>query len=91
MLYSTIQESYWWRRLFTAIGLEIGSPTRSILCNNAQTVDSLTKEEPELKTKLKHVDVHHFWLRQEAQTKRINIEWVPTSRMPADGYPIPSM
>lgn len=81
------KDTYWWRRLFTAIGLEIGSASRtlSILCDNSQTVDILTKEEPELKTKLKHVDVHHFWLRQEAQAKRMQIEWVPTSRMPADG------
>jgi hypothetical protein len=29
------------------------------------------KEEPELNTKLRHVDIHHHWLRQEVQVKRI--------------------
>jgi hypothetical protein len=28
----------------------------------------------ELRTKLKHVDIHHHWLRQEVQAKRLLIE-----------------
>ena len=40
---------------------------------------------PKLVTKLKHVDIHQHWLRQEVQEKRLQIEWLPTAEMPADG------
>lgn len=36
-------------------------------------------------TKLRHVDIHRHWLRQEVQAKRLRITWVPTAEMPADG------
>jgi len=38
-----------------------------------------------LDTKLKHVDVHQLWLRQEVEAGRIHVNWVPTAQMPADG------
>lgn len=54
--------------------------------DNQQTVGLLVKDESELRTKLKHVDIHHHWLRQEVQAKRLPIEWIPTANMPADGF-----
>ena len=38
-----------------------------------------------LQTKLRHVDIHSHWLRQEVQRKTIHIRWVPTKEMVADG------
>ena len=38
-----------------------------------------------LDTKLRHVDIHQHWLRQEVQNGQINVSWVPTNEMPADG------
>lgn len=38
-----------------------------------------------LDTKLKHVDVHQLWLRQEVEAGRITIKWTPMSLMGADG------
>jgi hypothetical protein len=32
------------------------------------------------------VDVHQHWLRQEVQAGRIDIKWMPTAEMPADGF-----
>jgi hypothetical protein len=32
------------------------------------------------------VDIHQHWLRQEVQAGRIDIEWMPTAEMPADGF-----
>jgi hypothetical protein len=58
----------------------------TIECDNQQTVGLLIKDEPELRTKLKHVDIHHHWLRQEVQAKRLLIDWIPTADMPADGF-----
>jgi hypothetical protein len=51
----------------------------------SQTVGLLTKIDPELKTRLRHVDIHHHWLRQEVSAGNVNITWKPTNEMPADG------
>ena len=39
----------------------------------------------EFNTKLRHIDIHHHWLRQEVQEGRIKIDWMPTASMAADG------
>jgi hypothetical protein len=36
-------------------------------------------------TKLRHVDVHRAWLRQEVQQRCLQVTWVPSRSMPADG------
>ena len=38
-----------------------------------------------LDTKLRHVDIHRHWLRQEVQNGKIALQWLPTADMPADG------
>ena len=57
----------------------------TIDCDNQQTIRLLTKETPKLNTKLRHVDIHHHWLRQEVQEEKIDVRWLPTKDMPADG------
>lgn len=57
-----------------------------IYCDNMQTVRSLTKDEPKLKTALKHVDIHQNWLRQEVQQGHIQVEWINATDMLADGF-----
>ena len=37
-------------------------------------------------TKLRHVDIHQHWLRQEVQEHRVELKWLPTAEMPADGF-----
>jgi len=54
-------------------------------CDNQQTIGLMTKDLLKLTTKLRHVDIHKHWLRQEVQEKRLRINWVPTAEMPADG------
>ena len=49
----------------------------------------MKKGAPLLSTKLRHVDIHQHWLRQEVQASRIQIDWVPTHQMPADGLTKP--
>ena len=60
-----------------------------ILCDNQQTVGLIQKEKPQLTTKLKHVDIHNFWLRQIYRDGKISVQWVPTTDMPADGFTKP--
>ena len=45
----------------------------------------LTKSDAELNTKLRHVDIHLHWLRQEVREGSINIKWMPTADMTANG------
>ena len=78
------KETYWWKRLFKSIELDPGHQS-SINCDNTQTIRLLTAESPQLTTKLRHVDIHNHWLRQEVQRKNIYINWIPTAKMPADG------
>ena len=57
-------------RLFKHIKLYLGIvPT--IFCDNLQTVGVVTKHEDKLFTRLRHVDVHQHWLRQEVAAGRI--------------------
>jgi hypothetical protein len=74
---------YWWRRFFESITLILDQ--YPIQCDNQQTIRLLTTPAIKLATKLKHVDIHQHWLRQEVQESRLNIEWIPTADMPADG------
>ena len=38
-----------------------------------------------ISTRLRHVDIHHHWLRQLCRDGTIRLQWVPTTNMPADG------
>jgi len=58
-------------------------------CDNIQTIRLLADNHPLLSTKLRHVDIHQHWLRQEVQANRISIQWVSTNEMPADGLTKP--
>jgi len=77
-------ESIWWQRFFKEVGFDT-QEKQVIYCDNTQTIRLLTKSDAELNTKLRHVDIHHHWLRQEVQERRIKIDWTPTSNMAADG------
>jgi hypothetical protein len=60
-----------------------------IQCDNKQTVDLISNANMKLHTKLRHIDIHNHWLRQEVESGRINIKWVPTGGMAADGLTKP--
>jgi len=76
---------FWWRRVFKNLQLDLDSDT-TVNCDNLQTVRLLMKEAPKLVTKLKHIDIHQHWLRQEAEKGTVKLEWISTNNMPADGF-----
>ena len=80
------RETFWWTLFFRDVGLEFDSTKPTIFCDNSQTVGLIQKEEPDLKTRLRHVDIHHHWVRQK---NHIQLQWIPTSQMPADGLTKP--
>jgi len=82
------KEVYYWIRFFKGIGLDIEHDVE-LLCDNAQTVGLVNKEDIKLNTKLRHVDIYNHWLHQEVQQKRLKIRWISTDKMPADSLTKP--
>ena len=57
----------------------------TIKCNNKETIRLLVDKSTKLQTKLRHVNIHSYWLREEVQRQLIKIRQVPTKEMMADG------
>jgi hypothetical protein len=72
-------------RLFKVLQFNLDRNT-FIYCDNKQTIQLLIIETLKLKTKLKHIDIYSCWLKQEVQYGSINIEWIPTDQIVADGF-----
>src|SRR5437762_11547507 len=53
--------------------------TNNIACDNQQTICLLTKSFSALNTKLRHIDIHGHWLRQEIQAGNIQLRWIGTA------------
>jgi hypothetical protein len=83
-LSTVAREVIWWRRFFANIKFDTQQITQ-IHCDNLQTIGITTKETVKLETRLRHVDIHQHWLRQEVQKGTITVKWLPTAQIPADG------
>lgn len=79
------KEFIWWMRLYEYLQLDLNHES-VISLDNQQTIRLATASDPKLVTKLKHVDIHQMWIRQECQAGRVKIEWVSSSNMVADGF-----
>jgi hypothetical protein len=80
----TAKEAIFMSRLFKALTLELDEPL-VLQCDNRQTIRLVCDESAKLQTKLRHVDIHNHWLRQECMAKRIHMLWKPTADIVADG------
>lgn len=78
------KEYLWWLRLFSSINLNLNEDS-IIYSDNKQTLRLLQIDAQRLSKKLRHVDIHNMWLRQEVQAKRIIVGWIDTQHMVADG------
>ena len=83
-LSQTAKESIYLSRLFRALSPELDEPL-VIECDNRQTIRLLVEEVTKLQTKLRYVDIHSHWLRQEVQRGSILLNWRETKKMMADG------
>jgi hypothetical protein len=63
----------WWGRFFNNLDLNIDQQL-TVFYDNLQTVGLMVKDTPKLVTKLKHIDIHQHWLRQEVANGSIKIE-----------------
>lgn len=79
------KEGMFLQRLLTELTLVLDDPVLTIECDNTNTINLINKETATLQTKLRHVDIHNHWLRQERARGKIRVEYVPTKEMVADG------
>jgi hypothetical protein len=80
------KEAIFTSRLLKELQITLPSNTITIHCDNMQTIGLVNKEISKLQTKLRHVDIHNHWLRQEVSSGKITVEYVPSSEMIADGF-----
>jgi hypothetical protein len=79
------REMVWWQRFFSAIDF-ISTEEMILYCDNRQALRAVTEGEAKLATKMRHVDIHQMWIRQEVQKGHITVRWCGTDDMVADGF-----
>ena len=79
------KEAMYVSRLVRELGVTLDDSRITIQCDNKQTIRLVNADIALLQTKLRHVDIHNHWLRQEAARKRIQVVYTPTDDMIADG------
>jgi hypothetical protein len=83
-LSQTAKEAIFISRLFKAMTLKLNEPL-VIDCDNTQTLRLIKEDTAKLITKLRHVDIHQHWLRQEYAMKRVLFQWKAMKEMITDG------
>jgi hypothetical protein len=84
-LSQTAKESQFVSRLIQELSVRLDDQRIRIQCDNQQTIRLVTAETALLQTKLRHVDIHNHWLRQEVSEKRIIVDYTPSKDTLADG------
>jgi hypothetical protein len=79
------KEGQYVSRLLRELTVRLDQHHIQIQCDNAQTIRLVNEEIARLQTKLRHVDIHNHWLRQEAYQGRISVVYVKSEDMIADG------
>ena len=80
------KEAMYTMRLLTELKVELPINKITIHCDNKQTIRLVTEETSQLQTKLRHVDIHNHWLRQEVQSGTIAVQYIASGEMLADGF-----
>src|SRR5215469_826017 len=79
------KEGQYIKQLLDELGVSLDDQRIRIHCDNKQTIRLVNEEITRLQTKLRHVDIHNHWLRQEARDGRITVDYIPTKQMIANG------
>lgn len=83
-LAQTGKETLALQRMLRDLRLELGEVWK-IFCDNTQTIRLVVGESERIHTRLRHVDIHNLWLRQEYGRGAFEVAYLPTADMPADG------
>ncbi|CCE34829.1 related to retrotransposon HobS hobase [Claviceps purpurea 20.1] len=84
-LQQTAKETMALQRLFKDIKFNT-EEDYIIHCDNRQTIRLVLNESERINTRLRHVDIHGMWLKQEFNRGSFMIDYLPTAEMPADGF-----
>jgi hypothetical protein len=85
-LSQSAKEALYVSRLITELSVRLDDQRIQIKCDNLQTIRLVTAEIALLQTKLRHVDIHNHWLRQEISSGQIVVDYTPSQDMLADGF-----
>lgn len=79
------KEGLYISRLLNELTVRLDQHRLRIDCDNKQTIRLVSSEIARLQTKLRHVDIHNHWIRQEIQKGHIDVQYMPTKKMIANG------
>ena len=79
------KESIYVSRLLEELSIRLDNSRIRIQCDNHQTIRLVTAEIAILQTRLRHVDIHNHWLRQEVLNGSIEVVYTPSAQIMADG------
>ena len=71
-------------RIFRDIQLDMGTGL-TVYCDNQQALWVVMAEGQRIKTAMKHIDVPRLWMRQEYRRGTVNLKYIASADMPADG------
>jgi hypothetical protein len=83
-LSSTAKETVALQRFFQELDLDLQCPY-TIFCDNQQTIRLVVEDGGRIATKLRHVDIHNMWLKEQYSRGSFEVTYLPTNEMPADG------
>ncbi|KAI0998866.1 hypothetical protein K3495_g9330 [Podosphaera aphanis] len=63
----------WWERFFRSVHFNPEQDT--VYCDNTAAISIATRKTEKISTKLRHVDVHQNWLRQETNRLWLDIRY----------------
>lgn len=81
-LASTVQEVIWLKQFCSDFLDDINTAT-TILCDNQGAIK--LAESDGFRQRSKHIDIKHHFLREKVKDSTINIKYIPTNEMVADG------
>ena len=81
------KEAIWVHRLLVELGYRKKNTAVPLRADNQGAI-ALTSN-PEFHRRIKHIDVRYHWIREAVETKQIDVIYVSTKDMAADGFTKP--
>ena len=86
-LVEAAKEGLWLRRLLMELGYTTTSEGALVWVDNQGAI--ALSENPKFHRRTKHIDVRYHWIRNEVTEERLQLEYIPTGLMAADGLTKP--
>jgi hypothetical protein len=85
---NAIKEAVWLKRLLAEIDDSSFGPSATVIFCDNQGAIALAKN-PQSHGRTKAIDIHHHSQRERIARREVALQWVPTSKMVADGLTKP--